>query len=398
MKLKKIVFSATLALASVFALASCGSSKKEITYTDSEGKVQKQVLQSTTDEKEVTKDVIALASTEYKVEATKSVQIEATFNADLNAKLNDKEFNIKADLSEVAAMQIPTYVENKSAEDYAKELVAYSATTLNATLPNGLLSGSLSTETQNVALKLNSYYESNTAYLNFEKLDLDLAKLTGVDLTKEPAEDASMLYSFLPMIDKLLKGVKGNTYKLSAAELEAATGMAGGLSGVTIPTIDEETIQKYVGAISQYANADTLNLDKINALLSSLGVKVTFDSSALEANVEKLVKEIGLTIKSVSGNEVTFAFNVNAKNDAKVSVELVLDVAKCLPVRVSVDLAAAVNALGKDSNAFTANTLKAEVKFTYNGSVNKISEDNKKAAKGIQDLMALVLGGDSTEA
>ena len=139
MKLKKIVFSATLALASVFALASCGSSKTEITYTDSEGKVQKQVLQSTTDEKEVTKDVIALASTEYKVEATKSVQVEATFNADLNAKLNDKEFNIKADLSEVAAMQIPTYVENKSAEDYAKELVAYSATTLNATLPNGLL-------------------------------------------------------------------------------------------------------------------------------------------------------------------------------------------------------------------------------------------------------------------
>lgn len=399
MKLRKLFIGATLAVAAVAGLASCTSSKKELTYTDSEGKVQKQVLQATQDEQEVTKDVVALANQEYKVEKRNSVKAELSLEADVKAKIKDQDSNIKGNVNLTCEAQLPTYAENKKTEDYLSELAFYASVGANVTLPNGLAAEKLASDSQTVALQVETYYEQSSLYLNVAKADLDLAKLLGAGEESEAAK-------YIPMINNVLTALKANIYKFSESDISNISALlpaliGGGssfdISGAASAAVGNEQVGAYINIALDLNAQDKLSLAKIKEVLNKYGVEFDVNQKELEEGVANLVKTLGLQIKAVNGNNVTFAIT-KLGDETNFELSFTLDISSLNLVDVKFDLSNlvtkyATNAAGESGTSpISSVSLKGELKLSYNVEVHKLTDEQKKGAKGLMDLAAALSG------
>ena len=371
MKIKKIILGAVLSLACVFTLVSCND-EKELTYVDKDGNTQTQLLKATEDKEEVKKDVVALCLQDYKVDQSQSVKLTAKAKYEGKQNEGEKTTNFEANANLVVEEKSPEYKEGTTQDDYLKATELYLMMQADATLPNGLISGKLTGENQKVNAKLESYLDSGLFYVKTSELDLDLAKLYG-----DTPEKSFAIY--LPMINSIITSLKGNTYKL---DFEAAKSMAQSVLGMVSINVElPEDID--------YQNISTLNLAKINEILKSAGIEKEITKEDIYELAGKIVDELGLTVKKVDGDKVTFGINYVKENEVSATAELTIDISNLHMISAKAE----ATILRNNESKKLENKITCELNFEYGVKVTKIAEEDKTKAKDIQELFSGLFGG-----
>ena len=371
MKIKKIILGAVLSLACVFTLVSCND-EKELTYVDKDGNTQTQLLKATEDKEEVKKDVVALCLQDYKVDQSQSVKLTAKAKYEGKQNEGEKTTNFEANANLVVEEKSPEYKEGTTQDDYLKATELYLMMQADATLPNGLISGKLTGENQKVNAKLESYLDSGLFYVKTSELDLDLAKLYG-----DTPEKSFAIY--LPMINGIITSLKGNTYKL---DFEAAKSMAQSVLGMVSINVElPEDID--------YQNISTLNLAKINEILKSAGIEKEITKEDIYELAGKIVDELGLTVKKVDGDKVTFGINYVKENEVSATAELTIDISNLHMISAKAE----ATILRNNESKKLENKITCELNFEYGVKVTKIAEEDKTKAKDIQELFSGLFGG-----
>ncbi len=374
MKLKKIILGATIAFLSVFSLVACKSTSKELTYTDSEGNVQTQVVKATEDQEEVAKDVVALASQKYEVEKKNSVKAELSLDFSTKVTADSKTADLAANLKATVEAELPTYAEDKTEADYVNELALYAFVDASAKIPDGFTTGKIIGESQNVSLKEKTYIDSGVLYASVTDYSLDLAKLFGVEDSNE----------MVTTVNTLLTNIKGNLYK---ADVSDALALASLKFGTQVSLSNNENEIKALLQISQLEKVDVESITKI---LNDNGIEVNFDVNELEESISELVKKLNLTVSAVSGDLVTFSIApVTEKGTFK--AEITLDTANLNLTKVSLDLSNIISSIlsNKDGSVtYDTVTCKLELNLTYNITATKLSDSEKKEAKSYTELAA----------
>ena len=371
MKIKKIILGAVLSLACVFTLVSCND-EKELTYVDKDGNTQTQLLKATEDKEEVKKDVVALCLQDYKVDQSQSVKLTAKAKYEGKQTEGEKTTNFEANANLVVEEKSPEYKEGTTQDDYLKATELYLMMQADATLPNGLISGKLTGENQKVNAKLESYLDSGLFYVKTSELDLDLAKLYG-----DTPEKSFAIY--LPMINGIITSLKGNTYKL---DFEAAKSMAQSVLGMVSINVElPEDID--------YQNISTLNLAKINEILKSAGIEKEITKEDIYELAGKIVDELGLTVKKVDGDKVTFGINYVKENEVSATAELTIDISNLHMISAKAE----ATILRNNESKKLENKITCELNFEYGVKVTKIAEEDKTKAKDIQELFSGLFGG-----
>ena len=371
MKIKKIILGAVLSLACVFTLVSCND-EKELTYVDKDGNTQTQLLKATEDKEEVKKDVVALCLQDYKVDQSQSVKLTAKAKYEGKQTEGEKITNFEANANLVVEEKSPEYKEGTTQDDYLKATELYLMMQADATLPNGLISGKLTGENQKVNAKLESYLDSGLFYVKTSELDLDLAKLYG-----DTPEKSFAIY--LPMINSIITSLKGNTYKLDFEAAKSMAQMALGMASINVEL--PENID--------YQNISTLNLAKINEILKSAGFEKEITKEDIYELAGKIVDELGLTVKKVDGDKVTFGINYVKENEASATAELTIDISNLHMISAKAE----ATILRENETKKLENKITCELNFEYGVKVTKIAEEDKTKAKDIQELFSGLFGG-----
>ena len=371
MKIKKIILGAVLSLACVFTLVSCND-EKELTYVDKDGNTQTQLLKATEDKEEVKKDVVALCLQDYKVDQSQSVKLTAKAKYEGKQNEGEKTTNFEANANLVVEEKSPEYKEGTTQDDYLKATELYLMMQADATLPNGLISGKLTGENQKVNAKLESYLDSGLFYVKTSELDLDLAKLYG-----DTPEKSFAIY--LPMINGIITSLKGNTYKLDFEAAKSMAQMALGMASINVEL--PENID--------YQNISTLNLAKINEILKSAGFEKEITKEDIYELAGKIVDELGLTVKKVDGDKVTFGINYVKENEVSATAELTIDISNLHMISAKAE----ATILRENEAKKLENKITCELNFEYGVKVTKIAEEDKTKAKDIQELFSGLFGG-----
>ena len=371
MKIKKIILGAVLSLACVFTLVSCND-EKELTYVDKDGNTQTQLLKATEDKEEVKKDVVALCLQDYKVDQSQSVKLTAKAKYEGKQNEGEKTTNFEANANLVVEEKSPEYKEGTTQDDYLKATELYLMMQADATLPNGLISGKLTGENQKVNAKLESYLDSGLFYVKTSELDLDLAKLYG-----DTPEKSFAIY--LPMINSIITSLKGNTYKLDFEAAKSMAQMALGMASINVEL--PENID--------YQNISTLNLAKINEILKSAGFEKEITKEDIYELAGKIVDELGLTVKKVDGDKVTFGINYVKENEVSATAELTIDISNLHMISAKAE----ATILRENEAKKLENKITCELNFEYGVKVTKIAEEDKTKAKDIQELFSGLFGG-----
>ena len=371
MKIKKIILGAVLSLACVFTLVSCND-EKELTYVDKDGNTQTQLLKATEDKEEVKKDVVALCLQDYKVDQSQSVKLTAKAKYEGKQTEGEKITNFEANANLVVEEKSPEYKEGTTQDDYLKATELYLMMQADATLPNGLISGKLTGENQKVNAKLESYLDSGLFYVKTSELDLDLAKLYG-----DTPEKSFAIY--LPMINSIITSLKGNTYKLDFEAAKSMAQMALGMASINVEL--PENID--------YQNISTLNLAKINEILKSAGFEKEITKEDIYELAGKIVDELGLTVKKVDGDKVTFGINYVKENEVSATAELTIDISNLHMISAKAE----ATILRNNESKKLENKITCELNFEYGVKVTKIAEEDKTKAKDIQELFSGLFGG-----
>ena len=371
MKIKKIILGAVLSLACVFTLVSCND-EKELTYVDKDGNTQTQLLKATEDKEEVKKDVVALCLQDYKVDQSQSVRLTAKAKYEGKQTEGEKTTNFEANANLVVEEKSPEYKEGTTQEDYLKATELYLMMQADATLPNGLISGKLTGENQKVNAKLESYLDSGLFYVKTSELDLDLAKLYG-------DTSGTSFAIYLPMINGIITSLKGNTYKLDFEAAKSMAQMALGMASINVELPED----------IDYQNISTLNLAKINEILKSAGFEKEITKEDIYELAGKIVDELGLTVKKVDGDKVTFGINYVKENEVSATAELTIDISNLHMISAKAE----ATILRNNESKKLENKITCELNFEYGVKVTKIAEEDKTKAKDIQELFSGLLGG-----
>lgn len=374
MKIKKIILGAVLSLASVFALVSCNN-EKELTYVDKDGKTQTQLLKATEDPEEVEKDVVALCLQDYKVDQSQSFKVSAKAKYEGKQTVGEKVTSFNANANLLVEAKAPEHKEDSTKEDYLKNTELYLMMQADATLPNGLISGELTGETQNVNAKLESFLDAGLFYVKTSELNLDLAKLYGANSTQ--------VSLYIDMVNGVLNALKGSTYKLDSDTVKSMAQMAFGMVSLDVTLPD--------GSI--HTDISTLDLNTINEVLKAAGYEEEITKENIQELAKKLVEELGLTINKVSGDKVTFGIKLTKENGIDAKAELTVDLSNLhiLNARVEATLNQASDERKVESK------ITCELDLDYGVNVTKIKEEDKNSAKDIKEIMSGLFGGLSSK-
>ena len=374
MKIKKIILGAVLSLASVFTLVSCNN-EKELTYVDKDGKTQTQLLKATEDPEEVEKDVVALCLQDYKVDQSQNFKVSAKAKYEGKQTEGEKVTSFNANANLLVEAKAPEYKEDSTEEDYLKNTELYLMMQADATLPNGLISGELTGETQKVNAKLESFLDAGLFYVKTSELDIDLAKLYGTNSTPYTV--------YIDMINGVINGLKGSTYKLDSDTVKSMAQMAFGMVSLDVTLPD--------GSI--HTDISTLDLNTINEILKAAGYEEEITKENIEELAKKLVEELGLTINKVSGDKVTFGIKLAKENGIDAKAELTVDLSNLHILNARVE--ATLNQANDERKVESKIT--CELDLDYGVNVTKIKDEDKNSAKDIKEIMSGLFGGLSSK-
>ena len=322
----------------LLGLTACGSSK--VTYEDPQtGEKKEMKIEKTANQDEVVDSIYAVMMSDKTVKSTTKEAIDASFSIDIVIKEEEQEKKYKLDGKVNLDIELDNEKEFYKLSDLLKAISSSCIIELKGSIPT-TDGATQSISTSSVEL----YLDGGTLYV---KTSLD-----------------SKLANYLATVDK----EKGTIIQL----INDKVVMFDITSLIPDQDFDDNTKKMVNDALKGEEKT-------LKDLLNDAGVNV----KELRAQIDSIVKELGITVSKVSGSEVTYKIDLSTiRKNSIVDLFITIDVSDVSLVGMK----ASMTFNDEELNG----TVDARVDIAYKAKVSEIGESDKENAIDGMTLLNLV--------